>query len=283
MRNIAVIDDGFDINQISSYQLLIQYCERSFSFMIQDIRTTKFIAYKNYWFEEPIPRSELADQLRNLLNTENYLTQPFHSVRFLYIAPISVLVPSALFKKEDPGIYFNHSTSLSATDTIIFRKISSLDSYLLFPIPADLADQITFMLKDAQLICQGQPMIEEVIGVSRDKESNHVYANINPGIADLLIVQSGQLTLYNSFVINSAEDFVFFLLYLYDQFSLSQEECPISLSGYIELYPGALDLLPQYIKQITLSCFPKRYFYSDSFKDLTQHHFTQLINLARCE
>jgi hypothetical protein len=76
---------------------------------------------------------------------------------------------------------------------------------------------------------------------------------------------------------------VFFLLYLYDQFSLSQEECPVFLSGYIEIYPSAIDILQQYIKQITLSEFPKRYQYTDSFKDLTQHHCTQLINLARCE
>jgi len=283
MRNIAVIDEGFDINQTQSYQLLIQYCERSFSFFILDTRSSKFIAFKNYWFETPIDKTQLSDQIRNLINTENYLTQPFQSVQFLYVAPISVLIPSALFKKEDPGMYFNHSTILSAKDTIIFRKISSLDSYLLFTIPTDLTDQITFMLKDVQIICQGQPLIDEVIGELANKDASSVYANITPGYADILVVQAGKLTLYNTFAINSTDDLVFFLLYLYDQFSLSQEECPLSLSGYIEMYSGALEMLQQYIKQITLSGFPKRYLYSESFKDLTQHHCTQLINMARCE
>jgi len=251
--------------------------------MILDTRSSKFIAFKNYWFETPIDKTQLSDQIRNLINTENYLTQPFQSVQFLYVAPISVLIPSALFKKEDPGMYFNHSTILSAKDTIIFRKISSLDSYLLFPIPTDLTDQITFMLKDVQIICQGQPLIDEVIGELANKDASSVYANITPGYADILVVQAGKLTLYNTFAINSTDDLVFFLLYLYDQFSLSQEECPLSLSGYIEMYSGALEMLQQYIKQITLSGFPKRYLYSESFKDLTQHHCTQLINMARCE
>ncbi len=284
MRNIAVIDDTFDIELASTYHLSIQYCSRNFSFVIRDASGTNFIAYKSHWFDKPVQKQEMADQIRGFLNADSFLTRSYKSVQFLYQTPVSVLVPSALFRKENPEAYFRFSADLLEEEKVHYRKIPSIDAFVLFPMPEDLINQVSFMLDKVQFFHQACPQIEAAMAeTSGSADSSQVFAHINPGSADLLVVKQNKLILYNSFVIKNTEDLVFFILYLYEQFGLSQEETALNLSGFLERYPGAIELLNQYLKQAEISKFPKEYSFSNCFSDIVQHHLVSIINLSRCE
>lgn len=284
MRNIAVIDEAFDSSNTAAYHLSILYGERNFSFAILDTVSLRYIAFKNIWFDEPIPSPDLTNHIRSILNTESYLTRTFKSIFFLYQTPLSVLIPSPLFRPENPEEYFRFSSLLLPSDKILFRRIPAIDAYVIFPIPGDLMNQVGFMLQNVQFFHQACPQIDEAFSESQSlADAAQVIANIHPGFADLLIIKSNQLILYNSFTIKNTDDLVFFILYLYEQFSLSQEESPVILSGYIEMYPGITEVLHQYLKNIVIRKLPGIYTYSQSFSGLTQHHLSPLINLARCE
>lgn len=284
MRNIAIIDETFDSNVTSAYHLSIQYCERFCSFAILDTVRMKYIAFKNFWFTDPIPSKNQADHIRSLLHGESYLTRQYKSVFFMYVTPLSVLVPTPLFMKVNPEVYFKFSSQLLPTDKVIFRKIPAIDAYAVFPLPAELLNQVGIMLHDVQYFHQSCPQIDEAIGESGSRTDHiRVIANINIGFVDLMIIQSNQLILYNSFTIKNTDDLVFFILYLYEQFGLSQEESAVTLSGFIEMYPGTTELLNHYLKKIVIREFPNIYTYSHTFNELAQHQFSQIINLARCE
>ncbi|MCX6224471.1 MAG: DUF3822 family protein [Bacteroidia bacterium] len=283
MRNIAIIDDSFDSNLISSYHLSIQYCEQFCSFAILDAARMKYIAFKNFWFDNPVPAINQADHIRSLLHGESYLTRQFKSVFFMYVTPLSVLVPTPLFRKENPEVYFKFSSQILPTDRIFFRRIPAIDAYILFPMQEEILTRVGIILNDVQIFHQSCSQIDEAIAESRDSaDRTRVLANINPGFVDLMIIQSDRLLLYNSFAIKNTNDLVFFILYMYEQFSLSQEDSLLVLSGFVEMYPGTIELLNQYLKKIVIREFPKSYTYSHTFNCLTQHHYSQLINLAGC-
>jgi hypothetical protein len=283
MRNIAVIDEAFDGHISPECHLSVQYGDRSFSFAILDTASMKYLAFKHYWFENPIPRESQAEHLRNLLQVESYLSAAYNEVYFMYMTPVSVLIPAPLFRKEDPEAYFRFSSRIKPADRILFRKIPSIDAFVLFPVPDELITQASGVLQNVRFFHQACPQVEEAIAESAGQTgASRVVAHVSPGFADLMVIRSGQLVLYNSFIIKNANDLVFFILYLYEQFSLSQEETPLTLSGLIELYPGTVELLDQYLKQTAIRKFPANYVYSDSFRELTQHHHSPLINLARC-
>lgn len=284
MRNIAVIDENFDIDLTSTYQLSIQYSSRNFSFAILDTASMKYIAYKCFWFDSPVPRQKQSDHIRNIINSDSYLTRAYKSVYFIYQTPVSVLVPSPLFRKEDPSAYFRFSAVLQPDDKVVYRKVTAIDAFVLFPIPEELMDQVSFMLQNVQFFHQACPLIEDAIPGSRGiPDTAQVFASINAGSADLLVVKNDKLLLFNSFLIKNTEDVVFYILYLYEQFGLSQEESPVILSGYIEMYPGCAELLQQYLKQVIIRKFPKVFTYSDSFGELATHQLLPLLNLSRCE
>ncbi len=284
MRNIAIIDESFDSNVTSTYHLSIQYGPQFCSFAILDSEMMKYLAFKNFWFTEPVPASDQASHIRRLLHGESYLTHQYKSVYFMYLTPQSVLVPSPLFRKDEPETYFRFSSHVPATDKILYRKIPAIDAYTVFPVPEELFNQVSLMLNNVQIFHLACPQIEEALTESAGRsDAARVSAHINPGFVDILVIRSNELLLYNSFTIRNADDLAFFILYMYEQFNLSQEESPVTLSGFIELYPGAVDLLSNYLKKIVIREFPKSYTYSNTFDELDQHQFSPLINLARCE
>ena len=284
MRNISVFDESFDSQATSTYHLSIQYSEQNCSYSILDTSRMRYIAFRNFWFPGPVPAKKQADQIRSLLLGESCFAHSYKSVYFMYLTPFSVLVPTSLFMKENPGIYLKFSSQIKPTDKIVFRKIPAIDAFTVFPVPQDFVDQVGNILNDVQYFHQSCPQITETIAESTGlADHTRVLANINPGFVDLMIIRADQLLLYNSFAIRNTDDLVFFILYLFKHFGLLQEESPVILSGFVEMYPGTTELLHHYVKTTAIREFPKSYTYSDIFSGLSQHHYSQLFNLALCE
>lgn len=284
MRNIAIIDDSFDSGATPDYRLMIQYSGRYCSFAILDSQAMKYIAFKNFWFTEPVEAARQADHIRNLLHRESYLTRKFLSVSLMYVTPVSVLVPSPLFAKEKPESYFRFSSEIRSSDKIIYRKIPSIDAYILFPVPEDFVNQANIMLRDVQFFHQLHPQIDLAKRESAGSpHPSRVFAGIGPGFVDLTVIRADQVLLANSYEIKNTGDLLYFILYMYETFGLSQEETPLYLSGFPELFDGAGELLNTYLKRTVLLKFPKGFSYSQVFKDLPQHQYSPLIYLAGCE
>jgi hypothetical protein len=284
MRNIAIIDESFDSNASPGYHLSIQYGGHYCTFAVLDTVSMRYLAFKNFWFSYPIPVKEQGEHFRSLLRSESFLMRRFKSVYFMYLTPLSLLVPSPLFHKEEPQTFFRFSAELLPTDRMLFRKIPIIDAYSVFPVPQDVADQVNHIQDNVQFFHQSCPQITEAIAKSNaHSEQARVFACINPGFVEITIIRAGQLILQNSFIIRNTNDLIFFILYMYEQFSLSQEESPVELSGYLEMYPGTEELLNRYIKTWVMPDISQRFSFSNTFNDLKNHHYSHFLNLARCE
>jgi len=283
MRNIAIIDESFDSNASPGYHLSIQYGGHYCTFAILDTVSMQYLAFKNFWYSYPIPVKEQGEHFRALVRSESFLMRRFKSVHFMYLSPLSVLVPTPLFHKEEPETFFKFSAQLLPTDRILFRKIPLIDAFSVFPVPQDIADQVDLMQDNVQFFHQSCPQITEAIESHSHSEVAKVFACINPGFVEITIIGEGQLILHNSFTIRNTNDLIFFILYMYEQFGLSQEESTVELSGYLEMYPGTEELLNRYIKKWVMPEITKRFTFSNPFNDLKHHHYSHLLNLARCE
>lgn len=283
MRNIAVIDESFDNSQTSSYQLLIQYGGQSYTFALFDSFSMKYIALKNIWYPKPVSPELQGDHLRNLIQTDNYLTRSFQKILFMYLSPSVVLVPDPLFQADHTETYFRFAFQPSMGDIILHRRLVSADSHVLFSLPRSLQNYLSGSFDAVQVFHQSFPLIDNALRYSKQHNTQGcVYLNAHAGFIDLMVIQSNQLKLYNCFSIRSTEDLLFFVLYLYDQFNLSQENIPLVLSGFIEFYEGADRMLAGYIRNVRRQDRDPGFSYSHSFNNLLIHQYTALINLAHC-
>jgi hypothetical protein len=283
MRNIAVIDESFDNNQTASYQLLIQYGGQSYAFALLDSFSMKYIALKNIWYHKTVSPEMQGDHLRNLIHTDNYLSRNFHKILFMYLSPSVVLVPDPLFQAGHPDAYFKFAFPPAPGDIILNHRLTSIDSQVLFSLPQSLHQYLSGSFDSVRIFHQSVPLIDSALRYSKQSQSqNCVYLNAHAGFIDLVLVQSNQLKFYNCFSIRNSEDLLFFVLYLFDQFNLSQETTPVILAGFIEFYEDADRLLGKYIRTISRKDRDPGFSYSHTFSNLQIHQYSALINLAHC-
>jgi hypothetical protein len=154
----------------------------------------------------------------------------------------------------------------------------------LFCIRDDIRHQALALLNEVKITHHSAPVIESALQTAGTFGSaNQLHANISHGSADLVLVKSGQLILYNSYPLRTDEDLIYYILRIYDQFDLSQEETPLIMSGWPDLYSGAMKTLNDYIRTVRLKEFDKSYLYSPKFANVSQHAYANLINLVLCE
>jgi hypothetical protein len=283
MRDIAFIDESFDTSITSTYQLSMQFGARNFAYAILDTIRMKYIAFRSSWFDSSVQPENQSECLSHLLHSEQFLLRNYKSVKLMFQSQGAIMIPGPLFNPDNPAAHFNLSGSPSENNKVIISRLVSFDAYLLFVIREDIRHQALALLNDVKLTHQAVPFIESALQ-SSDKfnSSSQLYVNITPGLADLSLVQSGKLILYNSYPVHKDPDLVYFILNAYDEFGLSQEETPLIFSGWPNLFPAAMELLPGYIRAIKMKEFNKGYLYSQKFRDLDQHPYANLINLAQC-
>jgi len=283
MKDISFIDESFDSGITSTYQLSVQFGPRTFAYAVLDTIRMKYIAFRSSWLGTPVKPENQSEHLSHLLHSEPFLLRNYKSVRMMLQNPGALLIPESLFDPDHASDYFSGSVPPAGNEKIVATRLISCDACLLFCIREDIRHQALALLNDVKITHQSVPLIESALRASDTFGSaDQLHVNITPGSADLVLVKSGQLILYNSYPLRSDEDLVYFILRLYDQFNLSQEETPLIISGWPDLYTSVKQILPGYIRSIRLKEFDKSYLYSERFADVIQHSYANLINLALC-
>lgn len=284
MRNSAITDRSFDSNATLRYELSVVFCDHYCSYAILDPARMKFVAFREIGFDEKVEAKNQADRFRDIIIGDRLLNQHYHSSRFMYLTPLSVLVPARHFTTEDPEAFFRFSAPLLPGEQVLYRKVPAIDAFTVYSIPESLYKLTGILLNDVRFFHQSCALIGEAIaGAPGPPASAKVLASVNPGFMDILVIRDGGLLLFNSFRIRNTSDLAFFILYLYDQFGLSQEETPVELTGYIHQYPGAIDLLKDYVPKAGIRGLPEAFAYGHLFGDHFPSRHSPLIYLARCE
>ena len=282
MRNIAIVDESFDINITASYHLSIQVNQESVSFAVLDTVRNKYIAFKHHHFEKSKTGSP-EDQFRRILETDNYLIKKYKSAALIYSTINASLIPNPLFEEDKLEDLFCFSNYLPDNHTICSSKFALLDARVIFAVPEKILVPLRSNPNDFKLYHQSNPLIDQAFAEAGSKDGpSRVYLNATPGFIDIVLMKNGQLVLYNSFIYRSDEDLIFYLLYVYEQFSLNPGQAVLTVSGTIEKESAIIDKLSDYIKDIRFASFSRGFNYSYTFGQLKQHRYHNLINLYNC-
>ncbi len=284
MRDITIIDDSFDLNVTSSYHLSIIAHTRGFSFAVMDAVRMKFMVFKNNWFGDALKGDQFYDKIETIIAVDGYLNHNYKKISFCLANPQATLIPEPMFQVSDKDSFRPYLGEISDDDILIERFIPSLDSYILFSLPSRIYNQALNILDGPQFYHQSHPLIENALSGSKAKTGKSVvYVNIFNEFMDAVVIDDGQLKLYNSFPYKTDKDLVFYILYLYDQFKLLSENTRLEIAGLINENSELVSLLKRHIRHIQFQEFNRSFSYSYTFNELSQHHFSNLINLFRCE
>jgi hypothetical protein len=208
----------------SDYRLSIRFGSDGFSLSILD-QTGSALVRRDV--SEPLFQMQ-KDEIIRLFETQSGIVPADYSeVQVIVESDFYVFVPAQIFNFRHIDDYFYFQHEKDKRQIVLFNRIPNWDAVNVFSIPAQLNEALSELFPDSVVTHQLSYFLLEKIHTKEDG----MYVWMRPKIFDVVVVKSGTLTLINSFAYNTAEDFTYFVLSIFEQLKLDTEKIAVKMYG----------------------------------------------------
>lgn len=237
------------MNHTKYNKLIIQVSLQNFTFCVKNQLSSEIIHFKSL----PIHTiGSLENQLETIFHQHELLQVSYDDVLVLHDNNLNTFVPNSFFDERALGSYLQYNTKVFATDYFSYDDLDFQEMKNVYvPYVAFnnfFIDQFgAFTYKHLHT-----NLVEFVLNKTKAVTETEIYAYVNKDHFELIVSKNGKLILFNSFEIQSAEDFIYYVLFTYEQLKLNTEKVPIYLFGSIEKGDTNYDTIYKYIRNIYL-------------------------------
>lgn len=192
----------------------------------------------------------LARRLKEWLESENLLKNPFKIVRLFIFTESFTMVPEEYF--EDKG--HQELTSVifqeNAGNKIIENKIESLNARLIFPVLSEIIEVLHFFFNENPEIIH--PFAKLLHAPVKSKKINSAVIISTRKYFFLTVTRNNKLLLANSFQTAHQNDLVYNVLNTFQQLETARSETELFIANGIFDSAEIIGLLQPYFENISL-------------------------------
>lgn len=238
-----------DITQRNYKKLSIQVSLSGLSFCVFDTITNKVLLHNSVGFK----KNEVIDsQLWNTFVDNTILSKTYDEIIVLHDNNINTFVPKPLFDLDNIASYLQYNVKVFETDFFAVDEINTYEInniYVPFVnINNFLLDQFeTFNYKNTNSI-----LIQKILDKSKNIEEKQVFVHIQEKHFEIIVVKNQELLLFNSFEYATPEDFIYYILFTFEQLQLNPELISIYLFGTISKDDSFYKIAYKFIRNCNL-------------------------------
>ncbi len=278
MENFAYFSSTFDILKTNTYRLNLGLKPCSITYTIVDTVRNKCVVIKHFVFKRTNDIEEYYEYIKKFLNEDTFLTKHYKKINFVFSSPKSILVPLEFFNKRALSEYFTLSHNICDYEELHFNRLEKLNLANVFSIPAEITVIMVNKFPELRFYHQSTTLIENFVEKSLDKECV-VGVFVCTKYLHITVAKRGVLELYNHVEYSNADDILYFIMNIYKQLNLPEEETYMYLMGKITKESKTYHLLSEYLNNIqfakTLSERKMQY----NFKEVPEHMVANLLSV----
>jgi hypothetical protein len=196
--------------------------------------------------------TKTEELLSDAFNIHPELKDSYDEILLIHNNNLSTFVPEPLFDENFLGSYLQYSNKVFESDFFAFDKNHNCQMNTVYIPYANINNFFNehygaFDYKHANTILASKLLI-----ASKNNSAKKMFAHINLGHFEIIVVQNHKLLLFNSFEYSTPEDFLYYILFTAEQLSLNPEEFPLELIGKIDIESDYYQLAYKYIRNISL-------------------------------
>lgn len=256
--------------------LSIQISLNGLSFCILDTGSNSITNLNTVNFDKRVTPFKLLDILKDQFQVETSLDQKFDSVQLIHVNELATIVPKDLFNDNQIADYLKFNSKILKSDFIAYDAIETNNSVCVYVPYVNINNFIydkfgTFTYKHESTI-----LINQILNHEANKSSDIIYLNFHDSFFQIILVIKGELKLYNSFDFQTKEDFIYYVLFTFEQLELNPEEVNITLLGDISEEDDLYNILYKYVRHVKFGKRFDKYNYStkpkSSYSDFSLIH-----------
>jgi hypothetical protein len=281
--HISLFDKSYADNKTLGYKLYIEVSNDGYKHTILDTETNTFIGFEAYRFTAIYNDYSLVNPLKEIITTNPLYKKVFKNVQVAFVNNRSTLMPNAIFKADKLKSFHQFNFSIQEEDLFFSDQLINLSAHNIYSIP-DYVATIFKEIKNVQYKHFSSSLIEAaIVNAKSNKALSAINVHILPSSFQVTVIKNQKLELYNSFIYQSSEDFIYYLLFVLDQLNINNEEATLTLTGEVEKNSVIYTMLYKYIKTLTFGSRTENLKFSYIFEEIPNHFHHSLFTQFLCE
>jgi hypothetical protein len=240
------------IENISKRKLSIQFSLGGFSFCISNFEHTIF-HFSSYTFEEETSTPELLlKRIEDVFQTDKDLHDDFESVVVIHENHLNSFVPNAYFKEEALKSYLDYNIKTISTDYIAYDDLEGLGIKNVYVPYVNINNFLFQNFGEFEYKHHATVLVEKLIKKTQTNDVT-IYANVSENTLDMVVIENQQLVFYNGFEYDTKEDFIYYILFTFEQLKVDPAEASLHLLGAIDKDSELYTIAYTYIQTLEFS------------------------------
>lgn len=192
--------------------------------------------YQNLPFTQSVWKADvslsLAANLKKFFQTRDDWRE-FKQVNVLVERVYYVVVPLELFAEEQAASLYYYNLPRRENETILFELIQSLNVAVIYTVDTSAYHLLMQQFPRLKVFVQIAPLLEYFAANSHKGNNRKMYVNLHSDSMDIVCMEHGRLLLANTYICREVSDRMYYLMYVWQQLGLDQENDELALHGNI--------------------------------------------------
>jgi hypothetical protein len=283
-------DRDYHSDNTKNNRLSIQLRLGGFSFAQIDSLTSKLIQLEDFDVPLMLGDESVFQNEKITLRLEAYLKEnPIHTASFQSVEVVLdnclfTLVPEQLFDPNQQEDYLKFAHQLPENHIVKNNFLAKLGIQNVFAIYAPLYFLLSDHFKSYRLLHHSTVFIQQTFLFQQTQKEAAVYVEIGNGSMLIVAFDGNKLVYSNSFKFKEKEDFIYFILLVYNQLDFLPEKTPLYFSGNINRSSPLYAIAYQYIGKLEfLNAKSNRVAFGNDIPDKVGTQYFNLIQAFLCE
>ncbi|MBK9671350.1 MAG: DUF3822 family protein [Bacteroidetes bacterium] len=275
-------DEIFSPQAALRYHLSLELSYSGLSYCILDSEKNKYLLFENYSFQKINAPELLAIELVKLVENTELLTLPYKSVSLSFNTLKFTFVPDALYDSLLSNAYLKFNIPLLDSELIFTDSVKILETHCVYAIDSKLVAAITQLFPRVKIVHTLSSLLE-VTGIAyKNSASKTLVIHLQQNHFELLVMEDKKLLFANIFAFQTAEDFLYYTLFVCEQLKLNPESMEFRINGEVEKNSAIILLLSKYVRNIKFGKRPEMFEYSYVFDSVPSHFYFNLFSQVLC-
>jgi hypothetical protein len=282
--SVSIADDLLWSNPPRRSKICLNISSTKIAVAILDTDKNKFLAIEVFHFPKSLDDAALAEKLSELSSQSGLLRKvEFREVNVCMQNQLYTFVPSGLFKENDAEKYFQFNHQQKEEHIIFSERIRAQDAVNVFAVSKLIHDSLRRMFEGFSLHHHTSALMEGLHLQYRNKTEKTLFINISQENFEVVVTEGKKLLLCNTFSYRSAEDLLYYILFVCEQLEVNPEMAETILCGEIEKESAVYKLLVKYIRNVSFATQTNAVEFSYGFSELPQHFYYTVFSQILCE
>ena len=280
--SISLIDESLFSEGGHQADLFLEVGLDAVTFCLVDVNTQFTGALIQYQFQKVLNYATLLEKLEDVFADADLLKRKFRKVHCSVVNQKSTLVPVPVFERGKEYLLLGLNCSLNGDDLVYSDKLKQVDALNIFAVPSDLKRFIVAQFPLAEFHHYSTSLLEGIMLDTKKTGDKRVVLNVHASYFEIVIAEQKSLLFYNTFRYQSAEDVVYYLLFVFEQFNINSENIRLTITGELDKQSAIYALLYKYVRNISFGERPATLKYAAKLDTIPKHFFFSIYSLQLC-